>query len=88
MPKLSFRHLKQGNQECHRKYVFVPAGKQLTMLLLSVNILIQKPAGTKTYERTSSHEKSYIDNHCYHITTKFAKYQRKLRTTSYVVFVT
>ena len=26
-PKSSFRHLKQGNQEFHRKYVLVPADK-------------------------------------------------------------
>ena len=26
-PKSSFRHLKQGIQEFHRKYVFVPAEK-------------------------------------------------------------
>ena len=26
-PKFSFRHLKQGIQECHRKYVLVPADK-------------------------------------------------------------
>ena len=26
-PISSFRHLKQGIQECHMKYVFVPADK-------------------------------------------------------------
>ena len=42
----------------------------------------------KTYERTSSDEKSIIDNHCYHITTKFAvgiKKNKKPSTTSYVI---
>ena len=34
--------------------------------------LIQERGSTKTYERTSSDENSIVDNHCYHITTKFA----------------
>ena len=32
-PKFSFRHLKQGIQEFHRKYVLVPADKAATLLL-------------------------------------------------------
>ena len=32
-PKSSFRHLKQGRQEFHRKYVLVPADKAATLLL-------------------------------------------------------
>ena len=36
-PKSSFRHLKQGIQEFHRKYILVPADKAVqTMLLLFV----------------------------------------------------
>ena len=46
--------------------------KPLTMLLLSDGFIIQEPGSTKTYERTSTDEKSIVDNHCYHITTKFA----------------
>ena len=38
----------------------------------------------KTYERTSTPQKSIVDNHCYHITTKFAvgikENQEKLHT--------
>ena len=37
-----------------------------------INTLIQERGSTTTYERTSSGEKSIVDNHCYHITTKFA----------------
>ena len=35
-PKSSFRHLKQGIQEFHRKYVLVPAPRLQTTLLLFV----------------------------------------------------
>ena len=35
-PKSSFRHLKQGIQEFHRKYVLVPADKAANKLLLFV----------------------------------------------------
>ena len=31
-PKSSFRHLKQGIQEFHRKYVLVPADKAAMLL--------------------------------------------------------
>ena len=37
-----------------------------------VNTLIPELGCTKTYGHTSSDEKSIVDNHCYHITTKFA----------------
>ena len=37
-----------------------------------VNTLIQKFGSTKTYERTSSDEKSVVNSHCCHITAKFA----------------
>ena len=33
---------------------------------------MQELGSTKTYKRTSSDEKAIVDNHCYHITTKFA----------------
>ena len=33
-PKSTFRHLKQGIQDFHRKYVLVPADKAAKMLLL------------------------------------------------------
>ena len=49
-----------------------------------INTLIQELGSTKTYERTSADEKSIVDNHCCHITTKFtvriSKNQEKLPT--------
>ena len=33
-PKSTFRHLKQGIQDFHRKYVLVPAERPQTTLLL------------------------------------------------------
>ena len=54
-PKSSFRHLKQGIQEFHRKYVLVPADKAannrcccLLFLLHYINTLKQELNGTKT----------------------------------------
>ena len=50
-PKSSFRHLKQGIQEFHRKYVLVPADKAAnsvvvfvgytTLTLLNRNLMLQ-----------------------------------------------
>ena len=37
-PKSSFRHLKQGIQEFHRKYVLVPADKAQRFCCLSVTL--------------------------------------------------
>ena len=37
-----------------------------------INTLIQELGSTKTYERISTDEKSIVDNHYCHITTKFA----------------
>ena len=42
-PKSSFRHLKQGIQEFHRKYVLVPADKAAKMLLLFVGFTTLTP---------------------------------------------
>ena len=82
-PKFSFRHLKQGNQEFHRKYVLVPA---VVDRRLNYNYtLIQELGSTKTYERTSTDEKSIVDNHCCRITANFAvaisENQEKLPTS-------
>ena len=76
-PKFSFRHLKQGIEEFHRKYVLVPADKAANNVvavwrLHYINTLIQEHGSSKIYERTSTDEKSTVDNHCCHITTKFA----------------
>ena len=76
-PKFIFRHMKQGIQQFHRKYVLVPADKAANNVVVVwrfhyINTLIQKLGSTKTYERTSTDETSIVDNHCCHITTKFA----------------
>ena len=54
-PKSSFRHLKQGIQEFHRKYVLVPADKAannaaVVCRLHYINTLKQELNGTKAYE--------------------------------------
>ena len=41
-------------------------------MVVYINTLIQELGSTKTYEHTSTDEKSIVDNHCCHITTKFA----------------
>ena len=88
-PKFSFQYLKQGIQELHRKYVLVSAEKAANNVvvvsrLYYINTLIQELGSTKTYERISTDEKSIVDNHYYHITTKFAvgikEIQEKLPT--------
>ena len=76
-PIFCFRHLKQGIQEFHRKYVLVPADKAANNVVVVwrlhyINTLIQEVGSIKTYERTTTDEKSIVGNHCCHITTKFA----------------
>ena len=67
-PKHSFRHLKQGIQEFHRKYVLVPADKAANNIVVAcrlhyINILKQELNGTKAYEETSSDEKTVVNSH-------------------------
>ena len=54
-PKSSFRHLKQGIQEFHRKYVLVPAEKAANSIVVVcrlhyINNLKEELNGTKTYK--------------------------------------
>ena len=56
-PKSSFRHLKKGILEFHRKYVLVPADKAANNVVVVcrlhyVNTLKQELDGTKTYLET------------------------------------
>ena len=58
-PKSSFRHLKQGIQEFHRKYVLVPAYKAannavVVCRLHYVNTLKQELDGTRAYLETDT----------------------------------
>ena len=76
-PKSSFRHLKQGIQEFHRKYVLVPADKAANNVVVVCrlhysNTLKQKLNGTEAYEETSIDEKSVVYSHSNEIPNKFA----------------
>ena len=60
-PKSSFRHLKQGIQEFHRKYVLVPADKAANNVVVVcrlhyVNTLKQELDGTRAYLETDTDE--------------------------------
>ena len=73
----SFRHLKQGIQEFHRKYVLVPADKAANNVVVVcrlhyINTLKQELNGTKAYEETSIDEKSVVYSHSNEIPNKFA----------------
>ena len=76
-PKSSFRHLKQGIQEFHRKYVLVPADKAANNVVVVcrlhyINTLKHELSGTKAYEETSIDEKSLVYSHSNEIPNKFA----------------
>ena len=75
-PKSFFRHLKQGIQEFHRKYVLVPADKAANNVVVVywlhyINTLKQELNGTKAYEETSIDEKSVVYSHSNEIHYKF-----------------
>ena len=81
-PKSSFRHLKQGIQEFHRKYVLVPADKAASNVVVVcrlhyINTLKQELNGTKAYEETSKDEKSVVYSHSNEIPNKFAVYVKE-----------
>ena len=76
-PKYSFRHLKQGIQEFHRKYVLVPADKAennvvVVCRLHYIKTLKQELNGTKDYKETSIDEKSVVYSHSNEIPYKIA----------------
>ena len=67
-PKSSYRHLKQGIQEFHRKHVLVPADNAANNVVVVcrlhyINTLEQELNGTKAYEETSKDEKSVVYSH-------------------------
>ena len=77
-PKSSFRNLKQGIQEFHRKYVLVPADKAANNVVVVcrlhyINTLKQELNGTKAYEETSKDEKSVVYSHLNEIPNKFVE---------------
>ena len=76
-PKLSFRYLKQGIQEFHRKYILDLADKAANNVvvvwrLYYINTLIQELGSTKTYERISTDKRSIVNTHSIDITAMFA----------------
>ena len=76
-PKSSYRLLKQGIQEFHRKYVLVSADKAANNIVVVcrlhyINTLKQELNGTKAYEETSSDEKTVVYSHLNELPYKFA----------------
>ena len=78
-PKSSFRHLKQGIQEFHRKYVLVPADKAANNVVVVcrlhyVNTLKQELDGTCTraYLETDTDEVSVVNAHLNDLPVKFS----------------
>ena len=64
-PKSSFRHLRQGIQEFHGKYVLVPADKSANNIVVVcrlhyINTLKQELNGTKAYEFIATQMKYLI----------------------------
>ena len=82
MPKSSFRHLKQGIQEFHRKYVLVPADKAAHTIVVVcrlhyINTLKQELNGTKAYKETSTDEKTVVNSHSNDLPYKFVANVKK-----------
>ena len=76
-PKSSFRHLKQGIQEFHRKYVLVPADKAANNVVVVcrlhyVNTLKQELDGTRAYPETDTDEVSVVNAHLNDLPVKFS----------------
>ena len=73
-PKSSFRHLKQGIQELHRKYVLVPADKaankvEIVCRFTYINTLKQGLDGTRAYQET---DMSVVNAHLNELPIKFS----------------
>ena len=76
-PKSPFRHLKQGIQEFHRKYVLVPADKAANNVVVVfklhyVNTLKQELDGTRAYVVTDTDEMSVVNTHLNDLPVKFS----------------
>ena len=76
-PKSIFRHLKQGIQDFHRKYVLVPSHKAVNnfvvvLRLHYIDTLKQELSGTKAYKETSDEEKSVVNGHCNYLVLTFS----------------
>ena len=76
-PKSSFRHLKQGIQEFHRKFVLVPADKAANNVVVVcrlhyINTLKQELDGTRAYKETDSDEISVVNAHSHELPLKIS----------------
>ena len=76
-PKSSFRHLKQGIQEFHGKYVLVPTDKAANNVVVVcrlhyVNTLKQELDGTRAYLETDTDEVSVVNAHLNDLPVKFS----------------
>ena len=76
-PKSDYRHLRQGIQEFHRKYVLIPADKAANNVVVVchlhyINTLKQELNGSKAYEETAIDEKSVVYIHSNEIPNMFA----------------
>ena len=76
-PKSSIRHLKQGIQEFHRKYVLVPADKAANSVVVVcrlhyINTLKQELDGTRAYLETDTDEVSVVNAHLNDLPVKFS----------------
>ena len=76
-PNRHLRHLKQGIQEFHRKYVLVPADKAANNVVVVcrlhyVNTLKQELDGTRAYLETDTDEVSVVNAHSNNLTVKFS----------------
>ena len=75
-PKSSYRYLKSGIEEFHRKYVLVPADKAANNVVVwrlhYIDTLKRELSGTKDFEQASEKEKSVINSHIFHNATSFA----------------
>ena len=76
-PKSSFRHLKQGIQEFHRKYVLVPADKaennvDVVCRLHYINTLKRELDGTRAYLETDTDEMTVVNDHLNDLPVKFS----------------
>ena len=84
-PKSSFRHLKQGIQEFHRKYVLVPADKAANNVVVVfrlhyINTLKQELDGTRAYLETDTDEVSVVNTHLNYVTESFLFVSMKAKT--------
>ena len=76
-PISSFRHLKQGIQEFHKKYVLVQSDKAANNIVLVcrlhyINTLKQELNGTKAYEETATDTKAVVYSHSNELPCIFA----------------